>query len=303
MLEPLNVQPHNPGYIYIDNNNALSSYIRSIEDRKISIIALDIEAENNLHAYGQKLCLVQIFDGQKAILIDALKVGNSCLKNLLENRDILKVMYGASSDISLLQNCANIQLKSVFDLYPAVMLLRHEKKDLHSVILSELGIELKDKRKFQKHNWNIRPINQLALNYAINDVLHLLPLKDSLMEKLYQGKLLERYLLGNLKVQNKDYAQNQGIKYARFDGYLGLPRKKKAIAKRIIDAIDKYAASCDMPFNSVIRKTDVVEIVKDPNYIYRIKFPKTFSERSVQGITGELQSILNVQASNMPFPN
>jgi ribonuclease D len=282
----------NPNYIYIENNSRLASYLQLLDEKKISTIALDIEAENNLHAYGQKLCLVQIFDGIQAVLIDPLKITPSFLKNLFENRDILKVMYGAASDIALLKNTLDIDLKSILDLNPAVRLLHFEKKDLYSVIGAELGIVLNNKSKYQSHNWMLRPIIRPAMDYAVNDVLHLLKLKDSLMEMLYEKKILEFYLLQNIKIQNKDYTKKPGIKYSRFAGYQDLQDNEKAVAQKIIDTLDKYAATFDMPFDSLFRKTDVVEIVKDPNYLLNVRFPKRISSNSIQVITGELESIL-----------
>ena len=44
----------------------------------------------------------------------------------------------ASSDMSLLKNTADIEVKSILDLRPAVELLDYEKKDLHSVVAFEL---------------------------------------------------------------------------------------------------------------------------------------------------------------------
>jgi ribonuclease D len=280
-------------YIYIESKFKFTSYLKFLEEEKISTIALDIEAESNLHAYGQRLCLVQVFDGTNAVIIDPFKVSHQSLKQFFENRDILKVMYAASNDISLLTNTSGIRLKSIFDLYPAVILLHFEKQDLHSVINSELGIVLKNKNKFQTHNWMLRPISEPAIDYAVNDVIHLLRLKDSLMEKIYEKNLLESYLLRNLKIQNKDYTKKPGIKYSRFAGYQELQDNEKVVAQRVIDTIDRYAASYNMPFDSLFRKADVVEIVKDPSYLVKVKFPKRLSDNSIQAITGELQNILN----------
>jgi len=103
-----------------------------------------------------------------------------------------------------------------------------------------------------------------------------------------------------LKVQNKDYSRKPGIKYTRFAGYQDLEEEEKAIAQKVIDTIDRFAATCNMPFDTVFRKTDVVEVVKNPSYLARIKFPSRISESSVQGITCELQSILKV-SNNRAF--
>ena len=57
-------------YIEIKSSLELRTYLKKFDEKGEHTIALDIEAENNLHAYGEKLCLVQIFDGVDSIIID-----------------------------------------------------------------------------------------------------------------------------------------------------------------------------------------------------------------------------------------
>src|SRR4030042_2807828 len=107
-------------YTYIKNRGELISYLYSLKDQKNCVIALDIEAELNLHAFGEKLCLIQIFDGANRVIIDPLEIDNHTLKILFESRNILKIVYDASSDSSLLKTTYNIEIKSLLDLRPAV---------------------------------------------------------------------------------------------------------------------------------------------------------------------------------------
>ena len=95
-------------------------------------ISLDTEYNNHLHAYGQQLCLIQIYDGTRSIAIDPFGIKDEVLRNLFEDRDVLKIMYDAPSDISLLVNAKNITIKSILDLRQGVELLEYDKKDLHS---------------------------------------------------------------------------------------------------------------------------------------------------------------------------
>lgn len=108
----------NTNYTYIKTREELIAYLKDLEDRKCRIIALDTEGENNLRAYGETLALIQIFDGTAKIIIDPLGIDKHSLKLLFENRDILKIIYDASSDSSLLKNACNIEMKSVLDLRP-----------------------------------------------------------------------------------------------------------------------------------------------------------------------------------------
>jgi ribonuclease D len=276
---------------FIRNNNELSSYLDTFEDKKSSIIALDIEAENNLHSYGETLCLVQIFDGINKVLIDPFKIDQELLKSLFENRNILKVIYDASSDLSLLKNACGIEIKSILDLRPAVTLLNLEKQDLHSVLFSELGIVLENKARFQQHNWTLRPISGEALKYAISDVIYLLELKNALLKKICEKQLLESYILSNLKIQNKDYTRNPEDKYLRINGFQYLKDEEKLVALEVGKIIEKYACEYNIPSHWIINKNDVIEIIKDPELLDKIKLPNRFSRDSMFSILSELKSV------------
>jgi len=276
-------------YINIENEAELRSYLKKFEDKELHIIALDIEAESNLHAYGEKLCLTQIFDGVNNIIIDPFKIDNDTLKLLFENTNILKVMYDAGSDLSLLKNTADIEIKSILDLRPAAELLNYEKKDLHSVIAFELGIFLEKKRKYQKYNWIKRPVSEHAIDYALNDVMHLLALKDIILAKLFAKKLLEPFLLKNLQIQNKNYTRDPEDKYRKINGYSRLQKDEKSVFRRVFDIRDKYAKLYNMTPHNVIHKADLIKIVKDAKYIDGIRFTKRISMDLIQDILHELR--------------
>ncbi len=279
-------------YIYIENKSDLRAYLEELADKGHSIIALDIEAESNLHAYGEKLCLAQIFDGVSRVIIDPLGIDRNTLRLLFESTGILKVMYDAGSDLSLLKNTAGIEIKSILDLRPAVELLDYEKKDLHSVVAFELGIFLKKKRKYQRYNWATRPLSEQAVEYALNDVIYLLTLKDVILAKLYARKLFEPFFLKNLQIQNKDYTRGPEDKYRKINGYSRLKDDKKAVFRKVFDIREKYAKLNNMPPHNVIHKDDLINIVNNPKFIDKIRFTKRVSADLAQDILHELKTAL-----------
>ncbi len=281
-----------PGYIYITRREDLISYLQRLEDNKCHVIAFDIEAEMNRHSYGEKLCLIQIFDGTARILVDPLEMDNISLKALFESRNILKIMYDAASDSSLLKNTYNIDMKSVLDLRPAIELLNYDKQDLHSVISAELGITLTKKLKFQRYNWMKRPIDKEAIEYAVNDVIYLFRLKDSLYQKLYTNKLLDMFILKNLRVQNKNYVKDLTDRYRRIKGYHGLSQSEKKSFKRVFDIRDKYAKRFNLPSYYVINNIDLINIAKAAKRIDELKFPGNFNDSLVRSITQELTTAI-----------
>jgi ribonuclease D len=252
---------------------------------------LDTEGENNLHAYGEALGLVQVFDGTDKVIIDPLQIDRDTLKLLFENRDILKIMYDAASDSSLLKNACDIEMKSVLDLRPAADLLNMEKRDLHSVIASELGVVLNSKTKFQRHNWMTRPIAPEALEYAVNDVTYLFRLKDALLKRLYAENLLEMFILRNVQVQNKDYYRNPEHKHRKVKGYHTLSDDEKRTFKKVFYIREKYAKKYNMPAFNVISGDDLLQLAKDAGYIHNIRFPGRFRDSLKQSILEELRGV------------
>lgn len=280
-------------YIRIDDKAELRSYLQEFAESRRYIMAVDIEAESNLHAYGEKLCLIQVFDGVNQVIIDPLEMDVDAPRALFEDRAILKVMYDASSDLSLLKNTSGMEIKSILDLRPAVELLGYEKKDLHSVLAAELGISLEKKSRFQKHNWTRRPISRQAIDYALNDVAHLLALKDAIWRKLYERQLLDVFLLKNLQVQNKDYTRNPEDRYKRTRGYHNLRGAQRTAFHRAFDVRDKHAMALDMPPHNVVGNGDLVMIAEDPRHLEDIRFSSRIGRDVADALRRELRTALS----------
>lgn len=271
-------------YNYIQNNERFQAFLNDFEEKQFYLVAVDIEAENNRHTYGEILCLIQVFDGTKRTIIDTLKINSDLIKVFFENRNILKVMYDAGSDLSLLKNAYDIEVKSILDLRPAVDLLDYEKQDLHSVIGIELGLILENKNKFQKQDWTIRPILKEAIEYALDDVEHLIDLKESMLKKLFDRHLLDIFWLKNLKVQNKDYTRDPMDKYYKISGYENLEENEKELFRRVFDLREDYAKKYNMPPSWVITKGDLMSVTRDLNCIKAIRLPMKFRVNLIQDI-------------------
>ncbi len=115
-------------YKYIDTENRLAGYIGRLKEKGIQALALDIECESNLHEYGEKLCLIQVFDGETAVLIDPLTIPHKALGPLIENRAILKIMFSATGDRAFLKKNCSLDIMSILDVQVAAELLPHPAK-------------------------------------------------------------------------------------------------------------------------------------------------------------------------------
>lgn len=261
-------------YLHIKTKKALRTYVKSFEEKKNAVIALDIEAELNRHVYGEQLCLVQIYDGEQLVLIDPLDTGVELLRPLFEKESVLKIVYDVSSDLPLLKNIYNIEIKPVLDLRPAVDLLAYEKRDLHSVIGAELGVTLEKKAKFQKQNWLKRPLAGDAIEYALNDVIYLHALKDAIYRRLLDKGLMDQFFIKNMLIQVRDYTRDPSDRYRKVKGYSQLSEEQRRVFKKIFDIREKYAKRCNMPSHNIVARGDLLDLARGEKKVDDLRFPR-----------------------------
>lgn len=249
--------------IELHTQNEVELYLKELHEENIRVIALDIECEFNLHCYGEHLCLIQIYDGRKKIIIDPFKFQNSNgYKEIFEKKDLLKIMYDAGSDALLLANEYGIQINSIMDLRPAVSLLKYQKQSLSNVLSEELNHEPVNKKKFQMYNWMKRPINSEAVEYAMNDVIYLFELKQILLQKLMTKNLLDEYILRNLQIQTNNRKKSKLKKYEKAKGYTKLDLKQKELFKQIFIIREEYAKRINRPPNFVFSNVNLLVLAK-----------------------------------------
>jgi len=272
--------------IELKTENEIHDYLDALDRNERKLIAVDVEAEFNLHCYGEHLCLIQIFDLENEIIIDPFKFRNGdCIKRFFEKRDVLKIMYDSSSDAALLKTVYGIRLQSVLDLRPAVSLLEYPKQGLAHVLSEELGIAFVNKKKFQQYNWMRRPLDKAAIEYAMGDVRHLFRLKDALFDKLKNNGLLDAYTRQNLMLQDEEVGKIRREKYEKAKGYRRLDKSRQEMFKEIFTLRDAFAKKLNKPPDYVFSNARLLELcrddIKDSAFVEQGINPRI--KRSIQG--------------------
>jgi ribonuclease D len=275
-------------YRELQTKHAVFTYLKSLER---NMIAVDLEGEYNLHEYGEKVCLVQIYDGRELVLIDPFSVDTSALAKLFENPRLLKVMYGASSDLSVLKNGHGIECKAILDLQPGVKLLGHTKLNLHTAVRACLGIELEDKKKFQKYNWTRRPIDAEAIAYALCDVKYLLELKDTILPQLLERGLLEQFFLENMILQHKDYTRVPGQRLRKSRRFQALSAKAKQRFEGCFEIREQYAQQLNIPPHQLLANQELLAVADNPDLFARVTYPQRLQGKLVKAFHREMAAL------------
>jgi ribonuclease D len=168
----------------IDAEEKLAAFLPDL--RAAAWVSLDTEADS-LHAYPEKLCLIQIsIAGQDCLLDPLAKIKLDPMLDALNAHEL--IMHGADYDLRLLEKHHEFIPSSIFDTMLAGRLLGERQFGLSALVEKFLGITL-DKGS-QKANWAQRPLTERMEKYARADTHHLKPLSDKLRCELAAKKRL-----------------------------------------------------------------------------------------------------------------
>jgi ribonuclease D len=162
----------------IDTEEKLAAFLPKL--RAADWVSLDTEADS-LHAYPEKICLIQVSAAGGDRLIDPLsKINLTPLLDALNAHEL--IMHGADYDLRLLEKHHEFVPSAIFDTMLAGRLLGERQFGLSALVEKFLGVTL-DKGS-QKANWAQRPLTERMEKYARADTHHLKPLADKLRSEL-----------------------------------------------------------------------------------------------------------------------
>ena len=277
-------------YKDIETDDELIDLIKRFIKNKIYKIAMDFECESNLHEYGEKLCLIQIYDGTDFYLIDPFKISRNELANLLEDKNILKYFYSAGSDKSLVYKQYKIKINSVYDQSYLVDMLGLEKKGLDAVLFSQLNIKILKKKKYQKYNWIKRPIDEAAKQYALSDVEHLFALNKKLTEIIIEQNKMD-HLIHHIVNETTDYEKKSTPSIYRKKGFRSLNKEYKQNFIDIVDVREKYAKKLNIPPNTLLSNEVIAKLAKDTKLIGTLEIYKKMKQQERKKFVNEILNI------------
>jgi ribonuclease D len=275
-------------YEYIKSSIELNNLLKYLMENKIEKLAIDFESESNLHVYGERLCIIQVYDGNKYFIIDPINIEKGELEKFFENKKVIKYFYGCDSDLSLVYKQYNIKIKAVFDIKNMVNVLKLEKQGLDSVLEEILGIITHNKKYFQMYNWTVRPIKKDALEYALNDVAYLFPLYDELLRRILNENKVQN-LLDEIARNKTDFDWKAIPTVYKSNEYKDLRKNEKELFDRIYKIRDEYARELDFPPNNVLTKEVMFNLVKgkikEENIVVGSKVPYDVKVKILKSIS------------------
>lgn len=244
---------------YLDTAAAVADFARQIADAPS--IALDTEGAS-FHRFVDRVYLMQLSTRTATAIVDPLPTGDlSALKTLVERPDIEIVFHDADYDLRLLRQDYGWATRHIFDTRIAAQLLGYKAFGLAALLELHFGISLD--KKFQRADWSLRPLSDGMLQYASQDTMYLLALRDILHAELdAKGRLgwaAEEF--ARLE-QTQWAAEDVSQVYLKVKGARDLKRRELAVLRELVPWRDAVAKELDRATFRVVSNDVLLEICR-----------------------------------------
>ena len=207
-------------------------------------LAVDSES-NSYFAYRPRVCLIQISSKHGDFILDPLALKDlSLVGDIFADPAVEKIFHAAENDLIGFKRDFRFRVRNVFDTSTACRLLGRRRLGLARILSEEFGVRMN--KKFQRCNWEKRPLSKEQLYYAQLDTRFLTRLRHRL-----HRQLLERDLLGRAE---EEFTKLERIRYRAPrawdpDGYLRLkgaqelPEESQIVLRRLFSYRENLARS------------------------------------------------------------
>jgi len=254
---------HTP--LYLDTPETVDSFLASINASAGSVesrsIALDTEGAS-FHRFVDRIYLLQLSTRDRTAIIDPIPIGRpSALGRILEDPQIEIVFHDADYDLRLLQQDYQWHVRNIFDTRIAAQLLGLRAFGLAALLERYFGVKLD--KKHQRADWSMRPLTQGMLDYAAQDTIHLLELRDKLERELERA--------GRLGWAREEFSLLEGTAWAdggaddaflRVKGARDLSRRELAVLRELVQWRDGVAAQLDRATFRIVGNEQLLEIAR-----------------------------------------
>jgi ribonuclease D len=223
-------------------------------------IALDTEFMRE-RTYRAELCLVQVATARTACCVDPLALASLApLAAPLASPATLKVLHAARQDLEVLAPVAGC-FAAIFDTQVAAALAGFAAQIGYGELVAKLlGVTLA--KAHTRADWAKRPLSAEQIDYALDDVRYLLPLREALLERLDQlGRLT--WLAEELAPLSQ--ATGNGVDpdkaWQRLKGLQGLDTGRLALAAALAAWRERRAIDRNRPRGWILDDISLREII------------------------------------------
>jgi ribonuclease D len=249
-----------PAPIWVDTSSALKRLAEALSRQQC--IAVDTEA-NSLHAYRERVCLIQFSTPEADYLVDPLALDDlTYLAPIFADPHIEKIFHAAEYDVLGLHRDFDFVFANIFDTMLAARTLGYPAVGLGSLLTEKFGLDL-DKHN-QKADWGQRPLTDELVNYARLDTHYLIALRQVLeaeLRKKERWELAQEDFTRCCFINGSNHRDPQE-RWERVNGQKELDPRQQTVLNELCIAREKMARRLDRPVFKVMGDHILLELSK-----------------------------------------
>ncbi len=282
----------------IDTPERLAEALTELEHA--SWLGIDTEADS-LHAYPEKLCLMQLSHPGGELLVDPLAgLDLSPLLVILGRHTLL--LHGGDYDLRLMYRSWRFVPRAIFDTMSAARLVGCRRFGLTDLVHKFLGLTLE--KGPQKANWGQRPLTPRMTAYAEADARYLKPMQEQLSAELARlGRLEWHREVCERIVKDATQLTPPDLNLVwRLRGSHALDRQGLAVLRAVWKWREEEAVRANRPTFHILNHERVVELAAAavrwgtvPNQL-----PRHLTPRRRQGLVQAIESAMTIPPDELP---
>ena len=219
-----------PEFEFIKTDEALEAFSQRLKSAKYIGFDTEFVSENR---YRPKLCLLQVATESEFVIVDTMEVGNiDCFWKVLCSGDHTTIVHAAREEFLFCYRAIGERPSNFFDVQLAAGFIGMDYPASYGNLVSKVVGETLDKGE-TRTDWARRPLSDRQMEYALQDVTHLIELYEKIKSRLKRlGR--EDWVLDEMNTwQGQLETSVNEPQWRRVSGISNMNRKSLAIVREL----------------------------------------------------------------------
>lgn len=266
-------------YDFVKTAEQLSKLCSQLQSAEY--IAFDTEFVSEF-TYYPDLCLVQIASPDVLAVVDPKEMDVNPLWDLMVDGEHELIVHAGREEYRFIRRATQEFPGDWFDIQLAAGFVGAEYPASYGKLLQRFLGEKLNKGE-TRTDWRRRPLSDAQIEYALQDVIHLNPIRELLFKELERLGRVDWYFAEAELWRKKTEESETRTKWRRVNGTSGLSRKALMVVKELWYWRESQAKERDCLARRVLRDDLIVELARrSRSGVSQIQAIRGFQRRDLQ---------------------